>query len=131
MPRTRTSLSDSMAIITQTDDRSLQPFGTIEFDEFERNEYVSRFLRLIVSADEEASMAAKVFNVHQELSTRHDLYMAVWSKMDSRQRATIRSLIDDHRRVKPADGFCGKRTLDGDVCIMPIDHKGDCRTLPF
>lgn len=120
-----------MAIITQTDERPLQPFGTIQFDEYERNEYVSRLLQLLKSTCEGTEMREQVYEVHQELATRHDLYMAVWSKLESSQRTSVRALICDYQQSKPSEGFCGKRMIDGEVCIMPVEHKGDCRVLPF
>jgi hypothetical protein len=76
--------------IVQESQQYLDPRGTIEFDEYERNEYVSRFLAIFNSGESEERICEKVYAVHIEVCTRSDLYIAVADRLSSRQRSALR-----------------------------------------
>ncbi|HYC01595.1 MAG TPA: hypothetical protein VEC57_20860 [Candidatus Limnocylindrales bacterium] len=76
--------------IIQEDTAYLSPRGTIEFDEYERNEYVARFLDAFKAGLTEEELCAKCYAIHLELRDKHDLYFAVFDKLETRQRSAIR-----------------------------------------
>lgn len=59
----------------------VDPRGDIEFDEAERDQYVSRFLAAFNADVEEDEKARLVFEVHQTLRGQYDLYIAVYDKL--------------------------------------------------
>jgi hypothetical protein len=79
-----------MSNIIQKSDAYLCPRGEIEFDEYERNAYVSRFLDVFNSDLTEQQMCEQAYGIHLELCTRHDLYIAVCDRLETRQRSALR-----------------------------------------
>lgn len=59
----------------------VDPRGEIEFDEAERDRYVSRFLAAFQADVEEDEKARLVFAVHQTLRGQYDLYIAVYDRL--------------------------------------------------
>lgn len=59
----------------------VDPRGEIEFDEAERDRYVSRFLAALQADVDEEEKARLVIEVHHMISTKHDLYIAVYDQL--------------------------------------------------
>lgn len=67
----------------------VDPRGEIEFDETERDRYVSRFLAAFNADVDEEEKARLVFDVHREISHQHDLYIAVGDKLGATLRRAL------------------------------------------
>ncbi len=61
----------------------------IEFEEYERNAYVGRLLDIFNSGSTEEDICARAYDVHLELATKPDLYIAVFDKIGSRYRSAM------------------------------------------
>lgn len=59
----------------------VDPRGDIEFDEAERDRYVSRFLAAFNADVDEEEKAKLVINVHDTISNKYDLYIAVYDRL--------------------------------------------------
>lgn len=61
----------------------IDPRGDIEFDEAERDRYVSRFLAAFHADVDEQERANLVYAVHKEVCSQYDLYIAIGDKLGS------------------------------------------------
>lgn len=77
--------------------RRINPRGEIEYDEDEKERYVGRF-RKAFDADVEEDVKAKlVYEVHLEIRSNYDLYIAVADALGSYLKRAIRTYIEQHR----------------------------------
>jgi hypothetical protein len=67
----------------------VDPRGDIEFDETERDRYVSRFLAAFDADVEEDEKARLVYAVHMEVCSQYDLYIAISDKLGSTLRRAL------------------------------------------
>lgn len=93
-----------MKIIQESD--GINPRPTIEFDEYERNEYVRRFLEVFNADLDEQAMCSGVYAIHCEIANKHDLYIAVFDRLEARQRRALHEYAQclgvwAHRRIVP------------------------------
>jgi hypothetical protein len=75
--------------IIQEPEHYLDPRGTIEFDEYERNGYVSRFLAVFNSGLPEDEICTQAYAIHMEIATRPDLYIAVADRLGWRFKSAL------------------------------------------
>lgn len=61
----------------------------IEFDEFERNEYVRRFLEVFKAGLVEDELCELAYAIHCEIRHKHDLYIAVAERLEPRLRRAL------------------------------------------
>ena len=59
----------------------VDPRGEIQFDEAERDRYVSRFLAAFNADVDEEEKARLVIEVHRTISNNYDLYIAVYDRL--------------------------------------------------
>jgi hypothetical protein len=71
----------------------VDPRGNIEFDEAERDQYVSRFLAAFNTDIEESQQDDLVYAVHLEICARHDLYSAVYDKLNWPMRTALHRIF--------------------------------------
>lgn len=67
----------------------LNPRGDIQFDEYERNDFVARFLEAFNADISEAEQCARVYAIHLEIRHRCDLYIAVAENLSAGQRRAL------------------------------------------
>lgn len=69
------------------------PRGDIEFDTEERDRYVVRLCKVMEADTTEDARADAVYDIHLELRTQHDLYIAVHDAIPSRYRSALREYV--------------------------------------
>ncbi len=94
-----------MKIVQESE--GINPRHTIEFDEFERNEYVGRFLDVFNSQLSEQEMCEQAYSIHLQVCPDHDLYIAVWDKLTWNHREALR-IYAAHKGKLPED-YCRPR----------------------
>lgn len=72
---------------------SVNPRGEIEFDEVERDRYVSRFLAAFEADVDEEEKARLVHEIHLEVRSQYDLYIAINNALSSRYRSALRTYV--------------------------------------
>lgn len=77
-----------MALIRQ-EAKGIDPRGDIEFDEYERNEYVARFSEVFAAGHDEETLCEIAYGIHCEIRDKHDLYIAVADRLEARQRRAL------------------------------------------
>lgn len=87
-----------MKIIQESE--GINPRHTIEFDEFERNDYVGRFLDVFRSGLSEQEMCEQAYQIHLEICTNADLYIAVFDKLGWNEKEALRIYVA-HRGCLP------------------------------
>lgn len=78
----------------------------IEFDEFERNDYVRRFLEVFKSGLYEDELCAMAYAIHCEIRHKHELYIAVAERLEPKHRRALHEYsqcrgIWANRRIVP------------------------------
>jgi truncated hemoglobin YjbI len=73
----------------------VDPRGEIEFDEAERDRYVSQFLAAFYADVEEEKRAELVYAVHLQVRNKHDLYIAVSDKLGSTLRKALHGYVSE------------------------------------
>jgi hypothetical protein len=71
----------------------VDPRGEIEFDEVERDRYVSRFLAAFDADVDEDEKARLVHKVHLEVRSQYDLYIAINNALSTRHRSALRTYV--------------------------------------
>ena len=71
----------------------VDPRGEIEFDEAERDRYVSRFLAAFDADVDEDEKARLVHAVHLEVRNRYDLYIGISDALGSRLRSALHTYV--------------------------------------
>lgn len=71
----------------------VDPRGEIEFDEGERDRYVSRFLAAFDADVDEDEKARLVHAIHMEVRSQYDLYIAISNALGSRLKTAIRTYV--------------------------------------
>ncbi len=75
--------------IIQESEHYLDPRGTIEFDEYERNAYVQRFLDVFHSGLPEDEICSKAYAIHLEICSHADLYISVADRLGWRFKSAL------------------------------------------
>ena len=72
----------------------IDPRGDIEFDEQERDRYVGRFISAM-NADVQENVKAEMVNeIHLEVCSKYDLYIAINDALGSRYARAIKAYIN-------------------------------------
>jgi hypothetical protein len=71
----------------------VDPRGEIDFDEAERDRYVSRFLAAFDADVEEDAKAQLVHEIHLEVRSNYDLYIAINNALSTRHRSALRTYV--------------------------------------
>jgi hypothetical protein len=81
----------------------VDPRGEIEFDEAERDRYVSRFLAAFDADVDEDGKARLVHAVHREVTNRYDLYIAISDVLGWKFRTAIRVYLERYGNLADKD----------------------------
>lgn len=101
-----------MAVIIQKSDIRFDPRGdSIEFEEFERNEYVSRFLGVFNADLTETEICAQAYEIHVEIRAKHDLYIAVADRLGSRFKSALHWYAECRGQFRPRPNLKGLSEL--------------------
>lgn len=67
-----------------------------DINQSEKEKYKSRFLDVLNADLEEPAMAQAIFDIHKEISVKHDLYMAVADDLGPKNKSAIKAFVRQH-----------------------------------
>jgi hypothetical protein len=73
--------------------RAINPRGDIEYDDKERDRYVSKFLAAFTADVDEAKRAELVFALHSEVCSNYDLYIAINDALNGVYRRALKTYV--------------------------------------